>query len=371
MRGGACGRNRLRTGDGVRIALLAHLRHPIAPPFAGGLEAYTWHLADGLTARGHEIVLFAAGDSDGRFTIDPVIPVHHEHRFPGLEHRGDAGLKAHVDAGYAAACDRIAAGGFDLLHNNSLSRLPLERRRTGAMPTLTSLHVPPYDALRWFVQDSLAPNHRITATSQAHARAWWPDGAPSAVSVLHNGVDPDAWPFREGGDGTAVWCGRIAAIKGTHLAIVAARRAGLALTLFGPIEETDYWDAQVAPLLGGAIRYGGHLSSAAFAAEIGRASVYLFTPCWDEPFGLVAVEAMACGLPVAGFNSGAAAEIVGEAGCLVPTGDAAALATAIGEALAIPRSVPRARVERLFTRDRWLDRCEALYAQLTTANAVS
>ncbi|MFC7662555.1 hypothetical protein ACFQWF_06465 [Methylorubrum suomiense] len=66
------------------------------------------------------------------------------------------------------------------------------------MPTLTSLHVPPYDALRWFVQDSLAPNHRITATSQAHARAWWPDGAPSAVSVLHNGVDPDAWPFREG-----------------------------------------------------------------------------------------------------------------------------------------------------------------------------
>ncbi len=141
--------------------------------------------------------------------------------------------------------------------------------------------------------------------------------------------------------------------------------------LFGPIEESDYWDAQVAPLLGGAIRYGGHLSGAAFAAEIGRASVFLFTPCWDEPFGLVAVEAMACGLPVAGFDSGAAAEIVGEAGCLVPTGDVAALATAIGEALTIPRSVPRARVERLFTRDRWLDRCEALYAQLTTANAVS
>lgn len=346
----------------MRIALLAHLRHPIAPPFAGGLEAYTWHLAEGLTARGHEVVLFAAGDSDPRFSIDPVIPVHHERSFPGLEHRGDPGLKAHVDAGYAAACDRIAAGGFDVLHNNSLSRLPLERRRTAAVPTVTSLHVPPYDALRWCVHDSVTPGHRITVTSRAQAQAWWPDGAPSEVSVLHNGIDPALWPFQTQGDGSAVWCGRIAPIKGTHLAVRAAQRAGLPLTLFGPIEEPDYWETQVAPLIGGAIRYGGHLGGPALAQEIGRASVFLFTPCWDEPFGLVAVEAMACGLPVAGFARGAAAEVVGEAGCLVPPDDDAALAQAIGTALTVPRTVPLARVHRLFTRDLWLDRCEALYA---------
>ncbi len=232
----------------MRIALLAHLRHPIAPPFAGGLEAYTWHLAEGLTARGHAIALFASGDSDRRFTLDPVIPVHHEAAFPGMEHRGDAGLKAHVDAGYAAALDRIAAGGFDVLHNNSLSRLPLERRRLEAVPTVTSLHVPPYDALRWFVHESLMPGHRITATSQAHARSWWPDGVPQDVTALHNGIDPAAWPFRETGDGSAVWCGRIAAVKGPHHAVAAARRAGLPLTLFGPIEEPDYWRAHVAPV---------------------------------------------------------------------------------------------------------------------------
>ncbi len=351
----------------MRIALLAHLRHPIAPPFAGGLEAYTWTLAEGLTARGHAVVLFAAGDSDRRFAIDPVIPVHHEHGFPGMEHRGDPGLKAHVDAGYGAACDRIAAGGFDVLHNNSLSRLPLERPRTAAVPTVTSLHVPPYDALRWFVHDSLAPGHRITATSRAHARAWWPSGAPPEVSVLHNGIDPAAWPFQEQGDGSAVWCGRIAPVKGTHLAVAAARRAGLPLTLFGPVEEPDYWTQEIAPRLGGAIRYGGHLGGAALAREIGRASVFLFTPCWDEPFGLVAVEAMACGLPVAGFARGAAEEVVGEAGRLVPPGDEAALARAAVEALAIPRAVPRRRVLRLFTRDRWLDRCEALYARARAA----
>jgi glycosyltransferase involved in cell wall biosynthesis len=346
----------------VRIALLAHLRHAIAPPFAGGMEAHAWSLAHGLNERGHEVVLFAAGDSDPRFTLDPVIPVHHEASFPGREHTGDRGLVAHVEAGYAAACERIAAGGFDVLHNNSLSRLPLERRRTDATPTVTSLHVPPYDALAGFVRASPAPRHRITATSGAQLAAWWPEGAPPQASVLPNGIDPAAWPFRETGDGSAVWCGRIAAVKGTHHAVAAARAAGLPLTLFGPVEEPDYWAQRVAPHVGGAIRYGGHLAGSHLAAEIGRASVFLFTPCWDEPFGLAAIEAMACGLPVAGFDRGATAEVVGEAGRLVPEGDGDGLVRAIGEALAIPRAVPRARVLRLFTRDLWLDRCEALYA---------
>ena len=347
----------------MRIALLAHIRHPVAPPFTGGMEAHSWHLAEGLTARGHDVVLFASGDSDPRFAIDAVVPVHHEGRFPGLEHRGDPGLRAYVDDGYAAACDRIAAGGFDVLHNNSLSRLPLEPQRLAATPTVTSLHVPPYDALRWFVHASAVPGHHITATSEALLRDWWPEGPPPGASVLHNGIDPAAWPFVAQGDGTTVWCARLAAVKGAHHAIAAARRAGLALTLFGPIEEPDYWAERIAPLLGGAIRYGGHLAGAELAAEIGRASVFLFTPCWDEPFGLAAVEAMACGLPVAGFARGAAAEVVGEAGRLVCCGDADALAVSLGEALAIPRTVPRARVLRLFTRDLWLDRCEALYTQ--------
>lgn len=347
----------------MRIALLAHCRHPIAAPFAGGLEAYTWNLADGLTRRGHEIVLFASGDSDPRFTLDPVIPVHQEGRFPGLEHRGDTALRAHLDDGYAAALDRIGAGRFDILHNNSLSRLPLDAARLAAVPTVTSLHVPPYDALCWFVQASAVPGHRITATSRSLLHAWWPDGAPAQAELLHNGIDPSAWPFRERGDGSAVWSARIAAVKGAHHAIAAARSTGLPLTLFGPIEEPDYWDAHIAPELGGSIRYGGHLDGPALAAEIARASVFLFTPRWDEPFGLAAIEAMACGLPVAGFDRGAAAEIVGEAGCLVPCGDETALAAAIGAALAIPRPVPRARVLRLFTHDLWLDRCEALYAR--------
>ncbi len=346
----------------MRIALLAHVRQPIAPPFRGGMEAHSWHLAEGLRARGHDVVLFASGDSDGRFPIDAVLPEHQERTFPGEEHTGNPALVAHLDAGYAAACDRIAAGGFDVVHNNSLSRLPLEQRRTRAVPTVTSLHVPPYDALRWFVQTSLSPTHRITATSHGQMRAWFPDAPPPEVSVLHNGIEPAAWPYRDRGDGSAVWCGRITPFKGTHLAIEAARRAGIALTLFGSTEDTAYWKGMVEPLLGGAIRYGGHLDGPALAAEIGRASVFLFTPCWDEPFGLVAIEAMACGLPVASIDRGAAREVIGEAGVFAPPGDEAALADALAAAGAIPRRVAHDRVLRNFTQDLWLDRCERLYA---------
>jgi glycosyltransferase involved in cell wall biosynthesis len=348
----------------MRIAILAHVRQRIAQPFAGGMESHCWYLAAGLQDRGHDVVLFASGDSDPRFLIDPVLAEHYERTFPWAEHRGSAPLIAHLDAGYAAACDRIAAGGFDVVHNNSLHRFPLEQRRTAVAPTVTALHVPPYDALYWFVAASPAPRHRLTVTSSRQLAAWWPQGAPPEVSVLHNGIDAARWPFTSRGDGSAMWCGRITPNKGPHFAAAAARRAGMALTLFGAIEDPDYWQAQVEPLLGGGIAYGGHLDGEALAAELGRASLFVFTPCWDEPFGLVAAEAMACGLPVAAFDMGAAREVIGEAGVFAPAGDVAALADAMRAAIAIPRDVPRTRVMRLFTRDRWLDRCETLYREV-------
>ncbi len=342
--------------------MLAHVRQPIAEPFMGGMEAHSWHLAAGLTARGHDVVLFAAGDSDPRFVLDAVLGEHYERTFPWAEHRGSAPLIAHVDAGYAGACDRIAAGGFDVVHNNSLHRFPLERTtRANAVPMVTSLHVPPYDALHWFVKKSARPQHRLTVTSTGQLHAWWPDGWPAEASVLYNGIDPSAWPFQARGDGSAVWCGRITPNKGTHLAVEAAQRCGISLTLFGAIEDPHYWDARVKPAVRDGIRYGGHLHAAALASELCRASVFLFTPCWDEPFGLVAIEAMACGLPVATIDMGAAREVIGDAGVFAPPNDAARLAETIPAAIAVGRHVPRRRVMELFTKDLWLDGCERLY----------
>jgi glycosyltransferase involved in cell wall biosynthesis len=347
----------------MKIALLAHVRQPIGEPFMGGMEAHSWHLAAGLLGRGHDVVLFASGDSDQRFTIDAVLDEHYERTYPWAEHRGSEPLISYIDAGYASACDRIATGGFDVVHNNSLHRFPLRRAQTDAVPTVTSLHVPPFDALHWFVKSGGGPRHRYTVTSTAQMHAWWPDGAPAEASVLYNGIDPAAWPFRSSGNGEAVWCGRITPNKGPHLAVEAARRSGLPLTLFGAIEDLDYWESLVVSGIRDNIRYGGHLHAADLATEISRASVFLFTPCWDEPFGLVAIEAMACGLPVASFDRGAAREIIAEAGVFVERNNVAALADAIQSVTQIPRHIPHRRVISLFTRDIWLAGCERLYRQ--------
>lgn len=351
----------------MRIAILAHVRQRIRQPFAGGMEAHAWQLAAGLSRRGHDVTLFASGDSDPAFTIDPVVDVHYEQVFPWAEHRGSAPLINHLDVAYASACERIVDGAFDVVHNNSLHRFPLERRWTNRTPTLTSLHVPPYDALHGFVKQSPSPRHHLTVTSAKQLKAWWPHNPPPEVSILHNGIDVGQWRFGEKGNGTAIWSGRITPNKGTHLAAMAARKAGMPLIIYGAIEDPEYWAAEVVPLLGPDIRYGGHLNMRQLAEEMARASIFVFTPCWDEPFGLVAAEAMACGLPVAAFDMGAASEVIGHAGVLAQPQDVDGLATAMRDACLINRTAARQRAVDMFSQDMWLARCEDLYAQLCGA----
>ncbi|WP_299649048.1 glycosyltransferase [uncultured Jannaschia sp.] len=349
----------------MRIAVVAHVRHPIAPPFMGGMEAHSWHLADALARRGHEVTLFASGDSaagaPAGVAVHPVLEEHYDRRFPWHDFHGTDILNDHVDAGFARAAAALRDGGFDVIHNNSLHRFPPRLARAEQLPMVTSLHIPPFAVLRRAVHDSAAPWSRFTVTSELQRGRWWPEGAPEEASVLHNGIDLAQWPFVPEGDGSAIWIGRITPNKGTHLAVQAARIAGVPLTIYGAIEHLDYFQDEVAPWLGPEIRYGGHLSGRDLAATLGAASVLLFTPLWDEPFGLAAIEAMACGLPVAAIEMGAVREVIGPAGAYAPRDDAPALARAVQDALTIPRGVGRNRVERLFTLERMIDGCERRY----------
>ncbi|GAA0270363.1 hypothetical protein GCM10010302_04920 [Streptomyces polychromogenes] len=115
--------------------------------------------------------------------------------------------------------------------------------------------------------------------------------------MVHNGIDLRRWPAGTGG-GDLVWYGRIVPEKGPALAIAAAE-AGVALTLAGPVADHRYFRDHVAPRLGGRIRYAGHLRRRELAALVGSARATLVTPCWDEPYGLVVAESLACGTPVA------------------------------------------------------------------------
>ena len=135
------------------------------------------------------------------------------------------------------------------VHNNAMHRYPPRLARAHRLPTLTSLHVPPFDALRRAVHESDAPWSLFSVTSAKQRASWWPDGAPAAADVVHNGIDLSAWPFSPRGGNGAAWAGRIAPNKGTHFAVTAAQFAAVPLTIYGPVEDAAYFDRLVRPYL--------------------------------------------------------------------------------------------------------------------------
>ena len=349
-----------RPPKSLRIAVLAHCRHPIAAPFMGGMEAHAYHLAHALSARGHDVTLVAAGDSRVEVALHPLMAEHYDRAYPWHQFHGTAALNQHLDSHHAAALRDLRDGGFDVIHNNTLHRYPPRMARQARVAMVTSLHVPPFDALARAIRASAAPWHPVTGCSTRHLAAYFPQGVPPSARVVPNGIDLAAWPFSPRGDGSALWAGRMTPNKAPHLAIEAASRAGVPLTLFGAIEDGNYFEARIRPLLSGGIRFGGHLAGADLAAEYGRASVLLFTPQWDEPFGLAAIEAMACGTPVAAVSMGAVHEVLGPAGRFA-TPDGTGLDLALRAAMEIPRLTARRHVEAHFSLSRMIDAQEALY----------
>lgn len=349
----------------LRIPIVGHIRHPIAPPFKGGMEAFTHALARMLAERGHDVTLLASGDSavglPPGVKLLPICDMHYDACYPWHDYHGTGELNDHLDACYARTARLLLEGGFDVVHNNALHRFLPRLSRAERLPMVTSLHIPPFKVLRGAITDGAAPWHLTTVVSDRQRGIWWPEGAPKTAHVVHNGIDLAQWPQGEAGDGSAVWAGRITPTKGTHLAAEAAQRAGVPLRIYGIVEHQDHFDDAVKPHLYGSVDYVGHVNTAALAAAYSRASLALFTPQWEEPFGLAAVEAMATGLPVAATPHGAVEEVLGEAGVIAETDTAEALARAMRQAMEIHADVPRARVARLFDARKMVDRFETLY----------
>ena len=339
----------------MKIALVAHLKYPIGEPFFGGLEMHTHLLASKLSARGHDVTLFASTGSPG--AVSEVAPT------------ASLGAKSAAveHSAYDAIMTRVADGAFDIVHCNALHYLPLQRAASLSMPMVAVLHTPPFDPLEAAVLSSV-PGVIFVAVSGALASQW-----PSSVGalVIDNGIDLGRFRFGASvtDDRFAFWSGRIVPEKGLHLAIDAARIAGLPLRIAGPMIDLEYWDTEIAPRLDDAVNYLGHLEHAEIAAMLCRASVVVCTPRWEEPFGLVLAEALACGTPVAGFARGALPSILdASCGALAPADDVSALAVAVRACLALDRAACRARAETLFDADLMIARYEALYHKIVTAH---
>ncbi|WP_168175154.1 glycosyltransferase [Thioclava sp. F28-4] len=347
----------------MRIAIISPIRHPISAPFMGGMEAHSYALAGALVARGHEVTLFASGDSQPPEGVElyPVTEQHVDSAYPSKGGRESDVPDTHLDSAFAGILQKLETGGFDIIHNNSLHRYPPRLARRERIAMLTSLHVPPLETLRDAVHDARAPWCRFTVCTGAQRERWAKPDCDLSFHVVPNGIDTGVWGFCPHADGSAVWFGRITPNKGTAEAVKAARIAEVPLRIYGPIEDRAYFDDTIAPYLGSQITYGGNLTAEDLSAEVARASVCFFTPVWDEPFGLAAAEAMSCGVPVAAFDSGAVREVVGEAGVIVPTGDVAALASAARKAMTCDRQFVRDRAIARFGVERMVDRYEELY----------
>ena len=344
----------------MRIGIVASARFPIVEPFAGGLEAHTWSLAHGLRRRGHDVTVFAAPGSDPALGVREL-----QVRYPVISDAARADVSMTPEwwlqehHAYLSLMLELRDSDLDVVHNNSLHYLPVAMAASLHAPVVTTLHTPPTPWLESAIQ---APAHcpvTFVAVSAHTARAWRhvvPDAA-----VVRNGIDVNRWR-QGGGGGPAVWSGRLVPEKGPHLAAQAATLAGVPLRLAGPVLDTGYFDAMVRPWLSSQVEHVGHLRTDELVELVGSASASLVTPCWEEPYGLVVAESLACGTPVAGFARGALPELVDTRHArLVQPGDVEALATALLQAVELDRDRVRAHAVATCSVEAMVDRYETLY----------
>ncbi len=357
----------------MKIAIIAHLKFPIVEPFHGGLEMHTHILTDELQERGHDVTLFALRGSDRSFKVkEPQLSAVKMGLGKDLFEGEPDFHTSFVDKmhAYMDIMRMISEGGFDMVHNNSLHFIPLAMAHTLPCPMVTALHTPPFPSLQSgaLLARTYLGNHFV-AVSESLGRDW--SDFVNRYQVIYNGVNVRAWSFSPDPEpGTAVWIGRFCPEKGPEYAIEAARLAGYKLKLAGSIYDQAYFDREIAPRLGPDVELVGHLDHQQLCELIGQAEVGLFTSVWDEPFGLVLTEMLACGTPIVSFDSGAAREIVCDTcGVIVPKRDFTAMAEAIPQAAALRRMDCRERATDNFPIQHMVSEYEQLYQKLIKTSA--
>ncbi|RZM22069.1 MAG: glycosyltransferase, partial [Pedobacter sp.] len=359
----------------MKIGIIAHLKHPIIAPFKGGLEAFTYNIAERLVALGHEVLLFASSGSCAKLPLVPILSDEHYDPNTGIrkkQHDLPSEYIAEHHA-YFELMTTIDSHNLDIIFNNSLHYIPITMANTVRTPMATVLHTPPFYELQLAIKkEQENPCVQYVTVSQQSAKNW--STLVKNCKVITNGIDITSWKFypQSATERYAVWFGRIHPDKGLHFAIAAAKKAGIPLKIAGGIADQKYFAQQVAPLLDDSIELLGLCDHNQLNQIIGEAAVALVTPTWEEPFGLVLAEAMTCGTPIAGFQIGALTEVVTEGtGYLVATGDTDALASAVTKAEKLDRTYIRQYAEKHFEIDHMVEKYEELLESIIAKSDIS
>jgi glycosyltransferase involved in cell wall biosynthesis len=342
----------------MRIAEVAPPWLAVPPKGYGGIEWVVALLADGLAERGHQVTLFATGDSVTKAGLEWIFP-----QAPGpafinnILYDTIQSLNAFRDPSR-----------FDLFHVHSpFSALAMAAVVDGvAVHTVHGSFNPEMRALYEAVGDRVW----FVAISEAQ-RATMPE-LPYA-GVVHNGIEVERYPFNEEKEDFLLFLGRAAPEKGAHRAVLAAREAGLPLRMAVKIAhptEQEYWKKQVMPLLSPDVTVVSEISAGEKCELLSKARAVLFPIDWDEPFGLVMTESMACGTPVVATPRGSVPEVItdGETGFIVSVEDyPSQAAEAIRRVAEIDPKTCRRRVEQHFSKEVMVEGYERVFERALSA----
>ena len=335
----------------MRIALISPVWFPVPPTGYGGIEWIVWLLADGLVDAGHEVTLFASGDSRTKAELVSVYDV------APSELIGTSIVELH----HCLACYE-RAGDFEVVNDHS--GLPAAALG-GAVetPVLHTVHGP-LDAIGGVVYEQIARVSPTVGFVSISLNQRKPKPGLPWVANCPNALDLSLYPYGGTRGEYLLFLGRMSADKGAHRAIEVALQAGMPLKLAGKNREPAeiaFFEAHVAPHLSGDIEYLGEVTHEEKVALLQNARATLFPIDWEEPFGLVMIESMACGTPVIATRCGAVPEVIehGVSGIIVD--DYREMAAALDEADRLEPARLRRFAEERYSPQRMVEDYLAAY----------
>jgi glycosyltransferase involved in cell wall biosynthesis len=323
----------------MRIAVIAPPWTPVPPKLYGGIELVVDRLATGFARAGHDVLLFTTGDSTSA--------VHRQWVLKEAEHERIGMVVPelrHIMAAYEAVKD------YDIIHDHTVMG-PVYAQRFPDTKVVTTVHGPFNDELI-DIYGRIADTVPLIAISHAQSK---PAPQIPIARVIHHGLDVEEFPVGGGQGGYFLFLGRMSPDKGAHRATEIAFKAGVPLIMAAKMREPwehRYFDRNVRPYLNDDIRYVGEVPHEEKLELLANARGLLFPIRWNEPFGMVMIEAMACGTPVLAFPEGAAPEVVQDGTTGFLCADEAEMVDAIGRIDQIDRAACRASVEDYFSTDR-------------------